>query len=87
MQELSKKEQICKTAGELLKKLRGGKSQFMFSSENDISISIVNTFERGLKDPQLTPVFRIAEGLNLKPSEFVRMIEAELPEDFYMIDK
>lgn len=87
MQEVSKKAVICRVTGEILKKLRGSQSQFMFSSENDISVSIINTLERGIKDPQLTTVFKIAEALNMKASEFVKLIEDELPKDFYLIEK
>jgi len=37
--------------------------------------------KRGLKDPQLTTIFKVAEALNVKASEFVRMVEDELPEE------
>ena len=60
--QLSKKEKkqiIINALAELLKERRGSKSQFMFASENDISISIINNIERGLKDPQLTTVFNL----------------------------
>ncbi len=87
MQGLSPKELICKATGDVLKQLRGTKSQFMFSSENDISVSIINTIERGIKDPQLTTIFKIAEALEIKPSEFVKLIEKKLPKDFQLIDK
>lgn len=87
MQGLSPKELICKAAGDVLKQLRGQQSQFMFSSENDISVSIINTIERGIKDPQLTTIFKIAEALEIKPSEFVKLIEEKLPKDFQIIDK
>ena len=87
MQEVSKKEIICKIAGDVLKNLRGSQSQFMLSSENDISVSIINTIERGVKDPQLTTIFKLAEALNISASEFVALIEKQLPEDFHMIEK
>lgn len=48
--------------------------------EYEISTSLLNSLERGIKDPQLTTVFKIAEALNIKASEFVKMIEEELPE-------
>ena len=61
MQGHPKKEIICKTLGSVARRLRGVQSQFMFSSENDISVSIVNTIERGIKDPQITTVFKLAD--------------------------
>lgn len=87
MQENAKKQLICKIAGEILNEQRGSQSQFMFASENDISVSIINTVERGIKDPQLTTVFKIAEALNMPASKFVKMIEKRLPEDFFLIEK
>ncbi len=87
MQDNAQKKLIQNAAGIALKKLRKEHSQFMFCSENDISLSIVSTLERGIKDPQLTTVFKIAEALNIKASEFVRLIEEELPENFSLIEK
>lgn len=87
MQIDEKKKLIMKILGETLVRLRGEKSQFMLASENDISCSIVSTIERGIKDPQLTTFFKIAEALNMKPSELLMEIEKSLPKDFTFIDK
>ncbi|MDD3419425.1 MAG: helix-turn-helix domain-containing protein [Candidatus Gastranaerophilales bacterium] len=87
MQYEEKKKLICKITGKITKQLRGNKSQFLFGSENDISTSILNTLEKGNKDPQLTTVFKIAEAFNIKPSELVALIEKELPEGFFLIEK
>lgn len=76
-----------KILGASIVNLRGEKSQFMLASENDISCSIISMIERGLKDPQLTTFFKIAEALNIKPSELLREIENQLPKDFSLIDK
>ena len=76
-----------KILGASIVNLRGEKSQFMLASENDISCSIISMIERGLKDPQLTTFFKIAEALNMKPSELLREIENQLPKDFSLIDK
>lgn len=76
-----------KILGENIQRLRGDKSQFILSSENDISCSIISTVERGLKDPQFTTLFKIAEALNIKTSELIKLVENELPKNFSMIDK
>ena len=86
MQENDQKKMICKALGDVLQELRGEQSQFMFSSENDISVSIINTIERGLKDPQLTTIFKISEALGMKSSDFVKLVENKLPKDFTMLD-
>ena len=69
------------------KELRGDKSQFILACDGDISVSIISTVERGMKDPQLTTVFRLAEALNIKPSEFIKLIEDDLPKDFSLVDR
>ncbi len=85
MQQEDKKKLIRATAGKILKRLRKDKSQYLLSMEYEISTSLLNSLERGLKDPQLTTVFKLAEALNIKASEFVKMIEEELPEGFTLI--
>ena len=87
MQTNKRKNLVMKTLGKTIKKLRGEQSQFMLASENDISVSIISTVERGMKDPQFTTLFKIAEALNIKPSELVKLVENQLPEDFTLIDK
>jgi transcriptional regulator with XRE-family HTH domain len=88
MQDIEKKKQIiCKATGAIVKNLRNGKSQFLFASENDISVSIINTLEKGNKDPQLTTVFKLAEVFGMKCSDFIKLVENELPEGFNLIEK
>lgn len=78
----NKKELILKALAKTVKKLRGEESQFLLSAENGISISILSTIERGMKDPQLTTVFKLAEALNVEPSEFINEISKNLPQKF-----
>lgn len=82
-----KKKLIKKVLAEVVKELRGNKSQFLFASENDISSSIISNIERGLKDPQLTTLFKLAEAFNLQCDEFIKLILKKLPADFSLIDK
>ena len=87
MQNDKRKNLIMKTLGKNVKKLRGEKSQFLMASENDISISIISTVERGIKDPQLTTLFKIAEALNIKTSDLIKLVEEQLPKVFSLIEK
>ena len=82
-----KKKKILKILAKRTKKLRGEKSQFMLCSENDISCSIISTIERAMKDPQLTTVFKLAEAFDMKASEFIKLIEDDLPKNFSLIEK
>ena len=71
MQINKKKQKILNSLAVNIQKLRGRKSQFLVASENDISISIISTIERGLKDPQLTTFFKLAQALNVKPHKLM----------------
>ena len=59
----------------------------MFSSENDISMSVLSMIERAQKDPQLSTIFKLAEAFDIEPSKFIKLINQELPKDFHLIDK
>ena len=42
--------------------------------------------ENGIKDPQLSTLWRIAEGLDIKPSDLIKKIEKELGENFSFLE-
>ena len=42
--------------------------------------------ENGIKDPQLSTLWRIAEGLEIKPHELIEMIENELGDNVSFIE-
>lgn len=86
MQDKNKKL-ILQALSDVMKELRKEKSQFMFASENSISTSIISTAERGLKDPQLTTIFKLAEAYDISAEEFIRLIREKLPENFSLIEK
>ena len=50
-------------------------------------IDIISKSERGMKDPQLTTIFKMAEAFSLTPEEFVAKISSKLPENFYLIER
>ncbi len=81
-----KKQMICNALAEVVKERRGDMSQFMFAGEYDIPVSIVSTIERGLKDPQLTTVFKLAQAFGMNLSDFTKLICDKLPKDFSLID-
>ena len=86
MQQNENKKSITKAAGKVLKELNGGKSNYLLGAEYDISTSLLNHIERGIKDPQLTTVFKLAEALGVRPWEFVKKVEENLPENFTLIE-
>ena len=42
--------------------------------------------ENGIKDPQLSTVWRIAEGLEIKPHVLIKLVENQLGKDFSFIE-
>lgn len=83
----NKKKIICNALAKVVKKLRGEKSQFIFASENDISTSIISTIERGMKDPQLTTIYKLAEAFGMDIADFLKLVNDELPKKFSLIEK
>ena len=78
MQE--KKEILKSILSKKIKKYReiSNKSISLICNEIDLSKSIWSDLEKGIKDPQFSTLWRIAEGLNIPLSEIVIEIEQEL---------
>lgn len=86
MQEYKKKivrESIAKT----VKKLRKNKSQYLHGAEYGIASSILSDIERGVKDPQLTTLLKLAHSFELSISKFMAEFEKELPDKFFNDDE
>ncbi len=86
MQEINNKKLIYLACGKVLKKYRGKKSNYILGAEYDISTSLLSNLERGLKDPQLSTIFKLSEALGVRPHEFVKEIEDNLPSNFSLIE-
>ncbi len=86
MQDVNNKKLIFIAAGKVLKKYRQKKSNYMLGAEYDISTSLLSNIERGLKDPQLSTVFKLSEALGIRPYEFVKEVEENLPKNFTLIE-
>ncbi len=75
-----KKEILKSILSKKIKKYReiSNKSISLICNEIDLSKSIWSDLEKGIKDPQFSTLWRIAEGLNIPLSEIVIEIEQEL---------
>lgn len=84
-----KKQLLKNIIGEVLKEERKKKkkSLLLFSYENGISSSALNYVERGLRDAQVTTLWKILEAHNIKMSDFFKQIEKKLPEKWTMLDE
>ena len=83
-----KKEMLIKTIGNLIKekRLAQDKGILLFSYEYDISNSSIALLEKGKRDVQVTTLWKLANALGMKFSEFAKEIETKLPKDFKLID-
>ena len=83
MQELKKKLQFA--IAKVVKSLRI-KSITKSADEIGMGKSLWADLENGIKDPQFSTLWRIAEGLEIKPHILVKMIEDELGVNFSFIE-
>lgn len=83
MQELKKEFQ--KAIASVVKNQRK-KSITKSADEIGMGKSLWADLENGIKDPQFSTLWRIAEGLDIKPHILVELIEKELGENFSFLE-
>lgn len=83
MQELKKELQKA-----IAKVVREHRTKSITKSADEIAMgkSMWADLENGIKDPQFSTLWRIAEGLDIKPHILVKMIEEELGEEFSFLE-
>ena len=81
-----KKIKLQKSLGKIITSERKNISITQLSMVIDLSKSIWSDVEKGKKDIQLSTFWRIAEGLNLKPHQLLKMIEEKIGENFSFLD-
>jgi transcriptional regulator with XRE-family HTH domain len=66
--------------GREIKKARESlqKSQETLAFDAEVHRTYISLIERGLKSPTLAVIVRLAKALNVKPSELLRCVEAQL---------
>lgn len=87
-EEKEKIEILLKAISIALKKLRQERklSLNLFAIENGIQKSLVSRLENAKNEPAFLSIWKVAEALDIKPSELVSKIEKELPKDFLILD-
>ena len=83
MQEIRTTLQLA--IAKVVKELRT-KSITKSSDEIGMGKSLWADFEIGIKDPQLSTLWRIAEALDVKPHVLIKRIEDELGENFSYLE-
>ena len=71
---------VISVFGKILRKLREGAnlSQEKLAEYCDLDRTYISLLERGLRQPTITTIFKIAEALDISPSELVRKVEMEI---------
>ena len=77
-------EQRLKLQKSIAKVVKSLRKKSITKSADEIAMgkSMWADLENGIKDPQFSTLWRIAEGLDIKPHILVKMIEDELGEEF-----
>ena len=83
MQELKNKLQKA-----IAKVVREHRTKSITKSADEIAMgkSMWADLENGIKDPQFSTLWRISEGLDIKPHILVKMIEDEVGEKFSFLE-
>lgn len=86
---LIKEKLLIQAISTTVKKLRKEKlkSQRMLADEYEIQKSLLSRMESAANSPMFISVWKVAEALGVKPSDFVMLIEKELPENFLLTDE
>ena len=91
MQQHTKKTlHFRKITGKKLNELRisrTGLSGNEFANQFDIGNSNVSRIDNGIVDAKFVTLWEICEALDIKFSEFAKLLEDELGEDFKLIDE
>ncbi|OAS18915.1 hypothetical protein A8708_32165 [Paenibacillus oryzisoli] len=71
---------IIKTImGKIIKarRIKQGLSQEDLAGICEVDRSYISQLERGLNEPSVSKLFELCEGLNMKPSDFIKLVEIE----------
>jgi transcriptional regulator with XRE-family HTH domain len=72
-----KKPSVAAAFGRVLRELRQerGLSQEALALEADLQRNYISLIERGINQPTITTIFKLAAALKLRPSEFIKLVE------------
>lgn len=77
-----------KELGKLVKerRLELKKSISLISSEIGMTKSMWADLEKGIKDPQLSTLWRVCEGLEIEPSDILKELKVKLDMNFTFVE-
>ena len=83
-----KKEILLNAVGEIIKakRIEKNKGILLLSYEYDLPSNSLERIEKGLRDPQLTTLWKIVNALDMDFLEFIELLYQKLPEGFKLTD-
>lgn len=71
---------VISVFGKVLRELRerNNLSQEKLAEYCDLDRTYISLLERGLRQPTITTIFKIADALKISPSEVIKQVEIEL---------
>lgn len=71
---------VAKTFGKVLRELREKNkiSQEKLAEFCDLDRTYISLLERGLRQPTITTIFKIAGALHISPSDLIRKVEVQI---------
>lgn len=86
--DLAKKTILLNAIGEIIheKRIATQKGILLHSYEYDLSSSSLERLENGLRDPQISTLWKIVNSLDMSFIEFIQLLNSKLPKDFKMTD-
>ena len=78
------KDLLLKCLGKVVQEERHkkGKGINIFSFEYDIGNGLLSKLEKGYSDARITTIWNLANAFGYKCSDFIKLVEKELPENF-----
>ena len=73
---------VIETFGKVLRELRGENniSQEKLAEYCDLDRTYISLLERGLRQPTITTIFKLAKALNISPSTLIEKVERQIIE-------
>lgn len=73
---------VIEIFGKVLRELRDGNgvSQEKLAEYCDLDRTYISLLERGLRQPTITTIFKLANALNISPSQLIAKVEQQVKE-------
>ncbi len=84
----NKRKELSIALSEVFNELHGklNKSASLFANEIEISKTTVLKISKGSLDPQLSTLCKIASAFGISVSEFLKLVEKKLPDNWDILD-